>query len=146
MSAQTLIQVFIFVHAGAALSMTGLIWFVQIVHYPLLREVGESEFPTYHKGHSRLTGRVVGPLMVLEMATAISIVLLFRSDIIAYIGLGVLAVIWWSTFFLQVPQHRRLADGFDHRSHARLLRTNWIRTAGWSLRAGVSLVMIWTLG
>lgn len=51
--------------------MVGVIWFVQVVHYPLFVRVGPSGFSTYSGAHSRLTGYVVGPPMLVEMATAI---------------------------------------------------------------------------
>ena len=36
-----------------------------------------------------------------------------------------------STALLQVPCHTILAQGFDAGAHARLVRTNWIRTCCW---------------
>ncbi len=35
----------LFVHAAMTLFMVGVIWFVQIVHYPLFRGVGEARDP-----------------------------------------------------------------------------------------------------
>ena len=57
-------------HAAATVFMTGLIWFVQVVHYPLFSAVGRDRFSEYEGRHSRLTGRVVGAPMLLELATA----------------------------------------------------------------------------
>jgi hypothetical protein len=36
---------------------------------------------------------------------------------------------------LQVPLHTRLARGFDPAAHRQLVRTNWLRTLAWTLRA-----------
>jgi hypothetical protein len=48
--------------AAATLFMTGVIWFVQVVHYPLMARVGAAGFPDYEAAHARLTGYVVvGP-------------------------------------------------------------------------------------
>jgi hypothetical protein len=58
------------------------------------------------------------------------------------IGLALLALIHASTVFLQVPAHRRLSDGFDAATHDRLVRTNWIRTAGWTMRTVVAVAMV----
>ena len=57
-------------HAGTACAMTGLIWFVQVVHYPLMADVDAQAFATYHREHSRLTTLVVGPLMLIEAGAA----------------------------------------------------------------------------
>jgi hypothetical protein len=36
------------VHGFATLYMTGLIWFVQLVHYPLFAQVGRHAHLSYH--------------------------------------------------------------------------------------------------
>ncbi len=59
--------------------MVGVIWFVQVVHYPLFSRVGDSGFAAYSGAHSRLTGFVVGPPMLVEAATAVALVIPFRS-------------------------------------------------------------------
>jgi hypothetical protein len=50
------------------------------------------------------------------------------------VAAGLLLAVWGSTFLLQVPCHERLSAGWDEAVHARLVATNWIRTAGWTLR------------
>ena len=60
----------------------------------------------------------------------------------AWLGLGLLGLIWLSTWRLQVPRHGELAHGFDARAHCRLVDTNWIRTIAWSLRAVLVLSMV----
>lgn len=126
--------------------MAGVIWFVQLVHYPAYREVGATEFAAYQAGHPRRTGWVVAPLMLTEAASA-AWLLWHPPSMIATLGLwlGVLliAVCWASTALLQVPLHLRLTAGLDGPTIERLIRTNWIRTTGWSLRAG--LVTAWLL-
>ncbi len=131
--------------AFASFAMTGLIWFVQVVHYPLLRAVGSSDYAAYQDQHMRLTTLVVAPLMLLEAATALWLVRdrpVFVTRAQAWIGLGLLAVIWSSTAFLSVPRHEALRHGFDASAHAALLATNWIRTAAWT---GRSLLLLVTL-
>ena len=61
--------------AFATFAMTGLIWCVQLVHYPLFRAVGEPGYAAYQDAHMRLTTLVVGPLMLLEAATALWLLL-----------------------------------------------------------------------
>ena len=131
------------VHAGATLCMVGLIWFVQVVHYPLMGSVGVSEFTEYEARHNQFTTWVVAPIMLVEAGTA---VFLLRSSILspslAWIGLAALAVIWLSTFFIQVPQHTTLLNGFDESAWRTLVRSNWIRTVTWSARGGMVLWML----
>ncbi|MFM8334681.1 MAG: hypothetical protein ACKODK_03905 [Opitutaceae bacterium] len=126
-------------HAAATLFMTGVIWFVQIVHYPLFGRVGAAEFPAFEREHARRTGRVVGPAMVVELLLALA--LAARGGVLAWAGLALLGVIWASTAFVQVPLHRRLEQGADVAAQRRLVRTNWIRTAAWTARAVIAIVI-----
>ncbi|MFN0149420.1 MAG: hypothetical protein ACKVU1_01750 [bacterium] len=133
------------VHTGSTLSMCGLIWFVQIVHYPLFASVGRDEFARYESEHGRRTLWVVGPLMIAEGITA-SWLLAFPplgyDRAIPLTGFVLLLLIWVSTAVLQVPAHMRLAHGFFPDQHRRLTRTNWIRTILWSCRALIALWMV----
>ena len=46
------------------------------------------------------------------------------------------------TVAVSVPCHQRLRAGWDPAVHARLTRTNWWRTAAWTLGGVVALVML----
>jgi hypothetical protein len=128
-------------HAAATLYMVGLIWFVQIVHYPLFASVGEPGFPAYERQHVRRTGRVVVVPMLVELGTAVAMVGC-AGGALAGLGLVLLAVIWGSTWLWQVPAHRRLEGGFDAATHRRLVRTNWVRAVAWSARGLIALVLL----
>jgi len=130
-------------HAFATLAMVGLIWFVQVVHYPLFARVGSESYTAYQTAHMRRTSFVVGPLMLTELAAALLIVLGdWAPRPIAIAGLVLLAIAWLSTFFLQVPRHAKLERGFDPRAAASLVATNWIRTVAWTARGVLSLTML----
>ena len=144
----SLIHVVLLSHVAATLSMTGLIWFVQIVHYPLMSSIRIEDFANYERRHMSLTTWVVAPPMLIEAATAILLLWLRPAGIsvwIVWFGGGLLAVIWLSTIFLQAPYHDSLANGFDAAIHQRLVSTNWIRTVAWSLRASLLLFILWSV-
>lgn len=125
--------------------MTGVIWFVQIVHYPLFNRVGENDFVRFESAHAALTTMVVFPAMLLELVSAAALLLHHFEESVAWrywLGLGLLAVIWFSTMFIQVPKHSELSAGFNAAVHASLVATNWIRTVAWSLR---SLLALWLI-
>jgi hypothetical protein len=44
--------------------------------------------------------------------------------------------------FLQVPAHEGLSQRFDPDLTRRLVRTNWIRTIGWTARGVLAVVMV----
>ena len=135
------------VHLAATAGMMGLIWFVQLVHYPLFEAVGPDHFVAYESAHQRRTSWVVGPLMGVEGLSALAIAAALRDEIglaLTLAGLALLAVIHASTVMLQVPAHRRLSERYDGDVVRRLVRTNWVRTIGWSLRVVVASAMIVT--
>ncbi|MEM9131839.1 MAG: hypothetical protein AAF962_09250 [Actinomycetota bacterium] len=135
------------IHLVATAAMAGLIWFVQVVHYPLFTAVGASEFTSYEQQHTRLTSWVVGPFMAVEGVSALAILAIRPEGVplwLIFAGLILLAVIHGSTIFLQVPAHGILTERFDTETASRLVRTNWLRTVGWSLRSLVAAAMILT--
>jgi len=83
--------------------------------------------------------------MLIEAGSAIALVWWAPPSIPLSLlvgGSALLAVIWLSTFLLQVPCHRGLAAGFQVTVHRRLVRSNWIRTLAWSGRAAVALATL----
>lgn len=121
----------------SALALVGLIWFVQVVHYPLFDQVGRANFAHYEKDHQRRTTWIVAPLMLTEALTAL--LLLWHvpvgvADWSAWLGLSLVIMVLASTFFWQVPAHRVLAVAYDSEAHRRLVRSNWFRTAVWTSR------------
>ena len=129
---------------GATLFMTGLIWFVQAVHYPLFGRVGAGDFGRFHAEHVRRTTRVVLVPMVLELAGAAWLVARPPAGVgrgLAGAGLAAAGLAWASTALVQVPLHGRLAAGFDSAAAAALVRTNAARVAAWTLHAAILLIM-----
>ena len=132
-------------HAACTWFMVGLIWIVQVVHYPLFALVGESGYRDYQRAHQTRIGVIVMPVMLCELALTAWIALRPPAGLPAWAGwsgAALLGVVWASTLLLQVPQHRRLEDGFDGRAHGLLVGTNWVRTLAWSLRGALAMVMI----
>lgn len=132
-------------HLSATLLMVGVIWIVQIVHYPLFSAVGADSFAAYEAAHSRRISYIVMPLMLIELATAALLALAPPPQVapaLLWVGLALVVLIWLSTFALQVPQHRILSGGFDLRAHRLLVATNWLRTIGWSLRGLLALWLV----
>lgn len=132
------------VHLAATLLMAGVIWIVQIVHYPLFAGVGSDEWSAYEAAHQSRITLVVGPLMVAELVTAVRLVLDRPAALPAWavvLGAALVGVIWASTAFVQVPLHAALGGAFDADAHGRLVATNWIRTLAWTARGGLVLWM-----
>lgn len=128
---------------ATALLLTGLIWTIQLVHYPLMSAVGEDHFSNYESLHTFRITILVGPLMLAELAAAVMLVLRRPADVpswAAWASLLLVGVVWTSTALLQVPRHSELQVSWNAASHAALVSTNWVRTWAWTAR---SILMTW---
>ena len=130
--------------AAATLIMVGVIWMCQIAHYPLFSDIGAT-LPAYQARNVRLTTYVVGLPMLVEAGCAL-LLLVWRPNAIplwtAVAGAALVVVIWVATMLFSVPTHERLGNGFASDAHARLVRTNWIRTIAWTARGALVLWML----
>ena len=125
--------------------MTGLVWFCQIVQYPLLGVVGAAPQLDYHRQHMIRTLPLVTIPMVLEGASGVALLAgaaPTASRGLAWLAFALSLVIWGSTLIYQAPQHFSLVRHFTPEVHAELVRCNWIRTIAWSARL---LIIVWML-
>lgn len=140
-----MIEFLLALHAAATLLMSGLAWFVAVVHYPLMAEVGGQEFPRYERLHRQRTTWLVAPLMMAEAGLA-AWLSVFPPPAVPlwqpHAASALLAAIWVSTFAVQVPLHERLSLGFDAAVHRRLVVTHFWRTAAWTLRSVFALAWL----
>ena len=113
--------------------LTGLIWVIQILHYPAFADISTDRFGQFHAAHSRNISFIVGPAMVVELVTALWLAALAPNPALIANAVGVVGI-WLSTFFLSIPLHDKLADRSDALVIQRLVKTNWPRTVLWSAR------------
>ncbi len=132
-------------HAVSTLVMVGVIWFVQVVHYPLFALIPAKAYRAYQESHLARTGWVVGPPMLLEAGTASALFLMseeLEADWLVWVSFLLLILVWGLTAVFSVPAHGRLAQGFDANVHRRLVATNWLRTFAWT---GRGICSVWLL-
>jgi hypothetical protein len=139
-------DVILLVHALATAMMLGVIWTVQVVHYPLFARVPAEAFCAYERAHMRRISVIVGPAMVAELATAGWIAAdpagMGVTPWMAWVGAALVAINWVSTATMQGPMHQRLSHGKDDVLIRRLVATNWVRTIAWSARAVLAVAMV----
>tara|TARA_E500000331_G_C16737999_1_gene489603 strand:+ start:117 stop:524 length:408 start_codon:yes stop_codon:yes gene_type:complete len=130
-------------HLVATVFMVGLIWFVQVVHYPLFNRISGDASIQYAAEHQRRTAWVVGLPMLVEGITTLW---LFFNPIdgrlLPLLGGLVLLKIHLSTIFLQIPLHKKLSQGYEREVVRKLVATNWVRTIGWTIRAAIAVVIV----
>jgi len=123
--------------------MTGLIWFVQVVHYPGYLRISRPSFQRYHRQHIQQTGFVVIPPMLAELSTSIWLVWSFEQfRMLNTAGLCLVAAIWASTFFLQARYHQLLQREYTKSVVLKLINTNWIRSLLWSLKTILGIYIL----
>lgn len=146
----TATEIILAAQALASAAMCGLIWFVQLVHYPLFARTDTTHSPDYPDENQRRTAPVVIPPMVVEAVTATAIALSPPAAIgqpAALAGLAMVAALWLSTLLVQMPLHARLKhDGHSPQTVAALVQSNWARTILWSARALLSIWMLHVAG
>ena len=115
--------------------MAGVIWLIQVVHYPVLGEVGKDSIVRISVKHQKLITRVVVPAMVLEaLATGYLFLLIPQKALLPSVFACLLLMLAsLVTAFKAVPLHSRIARGESHLI-SELLRVNWVRTAAWTLK------------
>lgn len=138
-------MIWLILNSAATLVMVGVIWFVQLVHYPLLAVIGTDRAVEVAREHQRRTGWVVGGPMAVEGVTTL-ILLVERPDgvgaLLPWVSAVLLAVALGSTVLLSVPLHEKMATNPDDTVGRRLVVTNWPRTVAWTLRGVLGIVML----
>lgn len=121
--------------------LVGLIWVIQVVHYPAFKFVDPQHFTLSSKVHMFRITLIVGPLMIIEILAA-SLLLLDNFSDLAIINLGLLALIWIVTAFFSVPCHLDLHKCKNLEVINKLVLTNWMRTILWSAKLLVAIKLI----
>jgi hypothetical protein len=127
-------------NAAVACALTGLIWTIQVVHYPLFAHVGEAEWVAYEREHQRRITCVVAPLMLANVALAVAVVV-DAATALRWVNLALAAAVFAATALVYSPLHGRLSTTHDRAGIDRLVALNWWRTAAWTAQAVVALVL-----
>ena len=133
---------------AATLYLWGVIWTIQLIHYPLFARVGAAQWADYHNAHTRLMTFVVLPAMVTELGSSGLLALArpaWLSPGLLWAGFVCAVLTWVITFFVSVPLHDTLSRSFDPAAISRLVATNWLRTGFWTTHALILLLQIWRL-
>ncbi|MEI7916116.1 MAG: hypothetical protein WCH82_15345 [Mycobacteriaceae bacterium] len=128
-----------------SVGMLGVIWMVQVVHYPLMSFVSSARFAHFESAHRTRISMVVGPLMAVEGICVIAFLVSPPPGLICWLpwaGAAAEAVAIGTTVLVSAPLHERLNACYDQVNLDRLIATNWIRTFAWTCRAGLAIVML----
>ena len=137
--------VLVALHAAATWYLVGLIWTIQVVHYPSFSSIDPATYSTFQSSHMTRMGAIVGPPWLVEGLTVLGVFALAPTGTDRLLGLagGLLEIVAIAvTVLASIPAHEALTRGFDPEAHRRLVRTNWWRTAAWTLRGVLAVVLL----
>ena len=121
--------------------LTGLIWTVQIVHYPSFKYIAEKVFFDFTGFHAKRISFIVVPMMLLELATS-SYLMIEEINLFSSTKFVLVLLIWLSTFLLSVPIHGKLNKNRDEALIRKLIVTNWFRTILWSAKSIILFIQL----
>ena len=115
--------------------MTGVIWVIQIVHYPSFHFIEKELYTAFQKFHMNKISIIVIPIMLAELITGMILFLDKNSKspflIISFV---ILVLIWLITGVFFSKAHNELMTGYQELVVNQLVVMNWIRTLLWTLR------------
>ncbi|MCH9632490.1 MAG: hypothetical protein S4CHLAM6_08260 [Chlamydiae bacterium] len=134
------------VHITFSLYLFGVIWFVQLVHYPIFLFLNYDSNHNPFVFHQARSSIVVLPAMALELVSIVVLMFIpYPNYIIVTTLLVFTLLIWLATFTMQVPCHKVLKAEKDEKVIRRLIWTNWLRTGLWTLKAVYIFFLLWNL-
>lgn len=119
-------------HALAVFGLFGLIWTIQLVHYPMFKLIEAPHWPRFHRYHSRNISFIVFPLMLVELLTSLQL-FLGESTFTHNLSLACAVTSWLLTIVVFIPLHNKVASRPIPDLLQRLVRLNWLRTFVWTL-------------
>lgn len=119
-------------------ALIGLVWTIQLTHYPTFHHISELKWKRFHKHHTFSISLVVMPLMLIEIGATI-IAVYYSATGINILALILVIGVWLNTFLQAVPLHNQLASAKNRQMIDQLVRVNWIRTLLWTAKGGILL-------
>ncbi len=133
-------------HVAATCFLAGLIWVVQVVIYPNFRNVGRTAtWQDFHAAHTKRIASVVAVPWAVHGIT--TVMLLVRppeaaSYWLVLVAAAAAAATVVTTVWPVAPLHARLYAQYDDATADRVVRTNWLRTAAWTVSAATGLALL----
>ena len=118
-----------------SLYMVGVIWTIQLVHYPSFLYVDTNSFKKFSDFHQLRMTILVAPAMILELSFSLWT---YMQDMNAvnFVIFALSLILWALTFIIFVPMHRQLLeDGKELKLITKMIKFNWVRTFFWSIKA-----------
>ena len=122
-----------FIHLISTAIIVGIIWVIQVVHYPSFYFIERDEYVSFQKFHMDKISYIVVPVMLIESISGF-ILIYNELNTVLLISMILLFFIWVLTGIFFVPIHQKLTSGYQEELVEKLVKINWFRTIFWTLR------------
>ena len=126
------------IHFASTAVMVGVIWVIQLLHYPTFHYIEKNNYSQFQKFHMSRISYIVIPAMVIEMLSGIMLVIINDDFIISF---SLLVCIWIITFVFFTNIHQRLLSKYENTAVEKLVNLNWIRTTFWTVRLVILFII-----
>lgn len=124
---------------------TVLMWFMQIVHYPLMSYTDPAKWEAFSEKRRMLTMMITYPLMAFEVLTGFTLLVIAtqsKTYPLFATSLLILVCLIIYTFMYLNPHLKKMTGPNDSQNHQRFLKLHWVRTIGWTVRFLLMLLIL----
>lgn len=134
------------IHLIFTSAMVGIIWLIQLVHYPSFLFIDKQKYSSFQNFHMQRISFIVMPVMLIELFSGLFILFklyvpssqvlssFYSNENYFYFSLLSLILIWIFTGLVFTKIHTALLVNFNEQRIKYLMAYNWIRTILWSAR------------
>lgn len=129
--------VLLVLHAGVTFALTGIIWFVHQIHYPIIQVIGAQQAAIFEALHWRKTIRIASFMLTIELISGLAILVWAPPGVPTFLivtGNVLIVVIWATTWGICVPKHCQLKATGSAAAATILMKANAFRAALWTVR------------
>ena len=134
-----------YTHLLLCIGVTAILWFMQIVHYPLLPYVDAGKWTQFSEKRRMFTTMVIYPLMAFEALTGIALILIATQSktygLLATSIVLLIALLIYTLAYLN-PQFKKINSPDDVANQQRFLKLHWVRTIGWTIRVMLFVLIL----
>jgi hypothetical protein len=127
-----------------SLMMAGIVWFMQVVQFPLFTTVRPRNFLGYGTHFKFLTAYIMAPMFLLEAIGALGLAIKFYGHHNGLLigNLVLFAIAWGATLLYTLPIQNKLTERYVPARIRSLIHYNWVRTLAWSGKGALAVLLV----
>lgn len=136
--------IFLLLNLISTLLIAGVLWFIQLVHFPLINEMPAKNMVNNGYYHMQKILGIINLLFIIDFITIVFLLLLVNSDLSATLMLINILIFLFTVILTRItflPIHQNLSKNPNSFLISKLINLNWIRTLVWSLKVLFMLII-----